>query len=284
VERVSPAVVAVTVDSASGSAVVISEDGLVLCAAHVGGLPDRTVFFTFPDGKTAKGKTLGTNHGTDSGLMKITEGGPWPHVPVGDLRRAELGEWVLALGHPGGFDPQRPVVARLGRIIVLTTNMLQTDCTLLGGDSGGPLFDMSGRVIGIHSRISESTEENFHVAISSFLDSTWDRLARSENWGDLRPTSRAYFGATGTNHLEGYRLERIDTNSPAARAGLMAGDIVVKFNDQAIKGFDSFQQSLAQVRPGTEVTLRIKRNNKEMTVRVTVESRGRRGRGRFGAP
>jgi serine protease Do len=286
VARVSPAVVAVMVTNnfgaASGSAVVISKDGLVLCAAHVCDSPNRDVTFTFPDGRTAKGKTLGTNHEQDSGLMKITDPGPWPCVPVGDLNWARLGDWVLALGHPGGFDPKRPVVARLGRIIMLTTNMLQTDCTLLGGDSGGPLFDMSGRVIGIHSRISVSTEENFHVAISTFLD-TWDRLARGESWG-LRPSLRVYIGAIGTDHLDGCRLERIDTNSPASRAGLKVGDIVVKFNNQTVKGSDSFQQSLAQVRPGTEVTLQIKRDNKEMSVRVTVESRGRRGRGRFGGP
>jgi serine protease Do len=147
------------------------------------------------------------------------------------------------------------------------------------------LFDMSGRVVGIHSRISESTDENFHVAISAFLDASWDRLARGEDWGNTRPPLRAYFGASGVDHPEGCRLERVDTNSPAARAGLKVGDIVVKFNDQTIKDSDSFQQSLARVRPGTEVTLQIKRDNEEMSVRVTIGARGGgRGRGRFGGP
>ncbi len=280
VGRVSLAVVSVTVGGAGGSAVVISADGLVLCAAHVCGEPNRDVLFTFPDGKTAKGKTLGTNQEMDSGLMKITDPGPWPHAPVGDLDRARLGNWVLALGHPGGFDPQRPTVARLGRIIVLTPALLQTDCTLLGGDSGGPLFDMSGRVIGIHSRISESTEENFHVPITTFL-ATWDRLAAGENWGGPTP----YVGIWGVDAPEGFLLQSIDTNSPASRAGLRAGDIVTKFNGQQIKDVFSYEQSLRRIRPGTEVELQFKRDGKPMSLRVTVEGRGSwRGRGRFGGP
>jgi len=165
--RVAPAVVAVRINGATGSGVVISEDGLVLTAAHVGGEPNRDVHFTFPDGRTARGKTLGMNHEMDAGLMKITDKGHWPHLDIGDLAQARLGDWVLALGHPGGFDPQRPTVLRLGRIIRLGTGWLQTDCALIGGDSGGPLIDMQGRVIGIHSRISDSVAENFHVPIAA---------------------------------------------------------------------------------------------------------------------
>ncbi len=284
VARVSPAVVAVSVGMAGGSGVVISSDGLVLSAAHVCGTPNREVEFTFPDGKTAHGKTLGTNHELDAGLMKITDPGPWPHVPAGELEGARLGDWVLALGHPGGFDPQRPTVARLGRIIVLTPRLVQSDCTLLGGDSGGPLFDLSGRVIGIHSRISESTEENFHVPISAFLDS-WDRLARGDDWGYGEFPARAYIGIWGVDATDGFLLQSVDADSPASRAGLKAGDIVTRFNNQAITSVTSYQQVLARTRPGNEVTLRIKRDGKELTLRVTVGSRGRGGgRGRFGRP
>ena len=83
--RVSPAVVAVEVGSGSGSGVVISADGLVLTAGHVCGGPGRNVRFTFPDGKTARGKTVGVNRESDTGLMRITDRGPWPHAAVGDL-------------------------------------------------------------------------------------------------------------------------------------------------------------------------------------------------------
>jgi serine protease Do len=174
--RVSPAVVAVEVDSGSGSGVVISWNGLVLSAGHVCRSPGRNVTFTFPDGKTARGKTLGVDRESDTGLMRITDPGAWPHVPTGELESAHLGDWVLALGHPGGFDLKRSLVIRFGRIIRLTPDTLQTDCTISPGDSGGPLLDMHGRVIGIHSYISGSTTENFHVPISEFYDG-WESLA-----------------------------------------------------------------------------------------------------------
>ncbi|HWX18559.1 MAG TPA: trypsin-like peptidase domain-containing protein [Candidatus Binatia bacterium] len=180
VTRVSPAVVAVEVGYASGSGVVISADGLVLTAGHVGGRPGRDVRFTFPDGKTARGKTIGVARDSDTGLMRISDPGPWPHAAMGELEHARIGDWVLALGHPGGFDPRRSLVVRLGRIIRLAPEALQTDCTISPGDSGGPLFDMYGRVIGIHSAISRSVAENFHVSVTEFYD-TWDQLVKGES-------------------------------------------------------------------------------------------------------
>jgi serine protease Do len=171
--RVSPAVVAVQVGSGVGSGVVISADGLVLTAGHVCGRADRSARFTFPDGKTARGKTVGVNWDTDTGLLRITDRARWPHADMGDLVQARVGDWVLALGHPGGFDLRRSLVVRLGRMIRLEPDALQTDCTISPGDSGGPLFDMHGRVIGIHHAISRSPAENFHVAASAFY-SGWD--------------------------------------------------------------------------------------------------------------
>lgn len=179
VARVSPAVVAVQIGDGSGSGVVISADGLVLTAGHVCGQPNRDVRFAFPDGRTARGKTMGADVESDTGLLRITTPGVWPCVPVGDLERARVGDWVLALGHPGGFDARRSLVVRLGRIIRRTPWTMQTDCTISPGDSGGPLFDMYGRVIGIHSFISTSMADNFHVPITEFYD-TWDELVSVE--------------------------------------------------------------------------------------------------------
>ncbi len=183
VARVSPAVVAVEIGSGSGSGVVVTADGLVLTAGHVCGEAGRPVRFTFPDGLTARGTTLGKDDDSDTGLMKITTRGTWPHAPMGDLAQTRLGDWVLALGHPGGFDRRRSLVVRLGRIIRLDEDALQTDCTISPGDSGGPLLDMYGRVIGIHSAISTSLAENFHVAVTAFYDN-WDVLAKGASQDD----------------------------------------------------------------------------------------------------
>jgi serine protease Do len=176
VARVSPAVVALEIGSAIGSGVVISPDGLVLTAGHVCGRPDRWVTFIFPDGKRVRGKTLGVDEDTDTGLAKIEDRGPWPCAPPGDLTNARPGDWTLALGHPGGFDRRRSLVVRLGRIIRLSPGILQTDCTISPGDSGGPLFDMFGHVIGIHNAISGSMAANFHAPITDYYQA-WNRLA-----------------------------------------------------------------------------------------------------------
>ncbi|MBI2949773.1 MAG: serine protease [Verrucomicrobia bacterium] len=271
-DRVSPAVVAVRVGLGSGSGVVISEDGLVLTAAHVCVRPGLDVSFIFPDGKTAKGKTLGTNHEIDAGLMRIADEGQWPHVEISDPDQARLGDWVLALGHPGGFDPYRPLVVRLGRIIRLAQNALQTDCTLIAGDSGGPLFDMHGRVVGIHSRISDSTAANFHVPIATYSE-TWGRLAKGESWGDGRPPAQSWVGAWGVDHPEGFRVELVNQGGPGERAGLQVGDLVTSINGKEIKGFDAFAKHVSRVKLGEKVTLAIKRGESAMTLEVTVEDR-----------
>jgi serine protease Do len=275
VPRVAPAVVAVQVGGSTGSGIVISREGMVLTAAHVADEPNQDVRFTFPDGRTARGKTLGTNHEIDAGMMKIDGDGPWPFAELGDVNQARIGDWVLTLGHPGGFDPRRSVVVRLGRIIRLTSEALQTDCTLSAGDSGGPLFDLNGRVLGIHSRISESTAANFHVAIRGFRES-WDRLAKGDNWGGDRPAPRPWFGVRGTDDPAGCRIESLEQDAPASRAGLKIGDIVKKVNNREIRDFAALRRFVAESKPGDELKLELKRDQEEMVITVKLEGRTRR--------
>jgi serine protease Do len=271
VARVSPAVVAVEVGNGSGSGVVISADGLVLTAGHVCGEPDRTVHFTFPDGKKAHGKTLGRDTESDTGLMRITDSGTWPHAAMGDLAQARAGDWVLALGHPGGFDAGRSLVVRLGRIIRLDEGALQTDCTISPGDSGGPLLDMHGRVIGIHSAISTLLAENFHVAISEFYDN-WNVMAKSKEADEEVDAPRAYVGASGVNDDAGCRLIEVEENSPAARAGLKVGDVVLKVNGRDIKVFAAFRRWVDEAKPGETLNLEIKRGEEVLSVKLRLET------------
>ena len=275
VARVSPAVVAVEVGEGSGSGVIISTNGLVLTAGHVCGRPNRDVRFTFPDGRTARGKTLGVDLDSDTGLMRITTPGTWPHVPVGDLEQARDGDWVLALGHPGGFDPRRSLVVRLGRLIGLSPDMVQTDCTISPGDSGGPLIDMHGRVIGIHSFISDSAAANFHVPISSYYG-TWTTLAKGAEEGSPPSRPASYVGAKGTNDAAGCRLTMVEQNSPAAKAGLKVGDLVLKVDGRDIKVSASFQRWIAEAEPGEILSLDIKRGDQLLSVEVKPEAPRRR--------
>jgi serine protease Do len=271
VARVSPAVVAVEVGYGSGSGVVITADGLVLTAGHVCGRPNRNVRFTFPNGQTARGQTVGVEPDSDTGLMRITDPGPWPHAGTGDLDHERLGDWVLALGHPGGFDLKRSLVVRLGRVIRIEPDALQTDCTISPGDSGGPLFDMQGRVIGIHSFISGSTTENLHVPITEYYE-TWDELVKDISGTGDPLLARAYVGATGVDDVAGCRLSVVDKRSPASKAGLKVGDVVVKIDGREVKAAASFRRWVAESEPGDVLELEIKRGDKRLVLAVKLEA------------
>jgi serine protease Do len=274
--RVSPAVVAVAVGRSSGSGIIISADGLVLTAGHVCGAPDRDVLFTFSDGKTAQGKTVGLNSDSDTGLMRITDPGPWPHADMGELAQARVGDWVLALGHPGGFDRRRSLVVRLGRIIRLDSESLQTDCTISPGDSGGPLIDMYGRVIGIHSAISASLADNFHVAVTAFYDG-WDSLAGAPARINRDVKPKAYVGASGADDTDGCRLTVVDQDGPAAKAGLKVGDLVVKVDGREVKLYSFFRRWVAESEPGETLSLELKRGDKVLSLEVKLEATPRTG-------
>jgi len=273
VSRVSPAVVEVEVGNASGSGVVISEDGLVLTAGHVGEWAGRKVTFTFPNGKTARGTTVGVDEDSDTGLMMITDPGHWPHVNVGEMSHARLGDWTLALGNPGGFDLKRSLVARLGRIVRLMPGVVQTDCTIFPGDSGGPLFDMYGRVIAIHTAIASSAVENFHVPISEFFD-TWNHLtAPPPKPPPARPL--AYSGLSVNDDAAGCRLSKIEKSSPAAKADLKVGDHLLSVNGRRIEVSAMFRHWLADSDPGEILQLEIKRGQKVLQVPIKLQTQPR---------
>lgn len=270
VRRVSPAVVDVQIGNGSGSGVIISPDGLVLTAGHVCEEPNLDVRLTFPDGKKVRGKTVGVGQDADVGLIKISSGANWPHVPVGDLTGARTGDWVLALGNPGGFDLRRSLVVRLGRIIRLDSDALQTDCTISPGDSGGPLLDMYGRVIGVHSYISTSLSGNFHVPITE-LYNNWSQLVK--NTQPAEPDSRAYVGARGVDATNGCQLEWIDEEGPAFKAGLKVGDLVLKVEGREIKAAASFRRWIEESEPGETLNLEILRGKKVLSLELKLEAR-----------
>jgi S1-C subfamily serine protease len=182
-DKAKAATVGVKMGMAQGSGVIVSEDGYVLTAGHVSAKPGVPCELVMPNGKVLKAKTLGRNGSIDSGMIKIVTEGKYPFVEMGKSGALKKGQWVVAVGHPGGFRANRSPVVRVGRILYADPSMIRTDCTLVGGDSGGPLFDLDGKVIGIHSRIGGSSiTENVHVPIDTYRQ-TWDRLASSQNWG-----------------------------------------------------------------------------------------------------
>ncbi len=158
----------------------------MLCAGHVVGAPGQEAVIIFADGKRNKAKTLGVHQTADAGLLRLSDPGPWANVELGHSAGLEKGSWCVALGHPLGYQAERPPAVRVGRVLRAEVTSIQTDCPMVAGDSGGPLLDLEGKVIGIHSRIAGSAVMNFHVPIETFHTS-WDRLVKGEVWEEPLP-------------------------------------------------------------------------------------------------
>ena len=262
--------------STQGSGVIVSEDGYVLTAAHVAGRPNRRVAVFLPDGRIVQGYTLGIFKSVDAGLVKI--GNPndegdakvkWPFAEMADSRKAALGQWCLATGHPGGFQPERKPVVRVGRLIHKYKDVLTTDCTLISGDSGGPLFDLEGKVIGIHSRIGFELRHNVHVPVHLYKDN-WQRLIDAEAWG-TSPAS-PFIGVSGPANKNKTQVNEVKPGGPAAKAGIEVGDIIIKFGDDQVTDFDSLIALVGLRRPGEEVAVTVLRRKKKVVVTLTVGS------------
>jgi serine protease Do len=184
----------------------------------------------------------------------------------------------LATGHPGGYDPDRPPVLRWGRVLKTDDSAILSDCTLVGGDSGGPLFDLQGRVIGIHSRIGKNLTINVHVPIDPYRES-WDRLVRSEIWdpieeapSDSGPGS-AWLGVVENPRAAGATIEKVAPGSPAAEAGILAGDRITQFNDKKVESFEDLQKYVRESVPGSMVRVRLARDNESVDLQLTLAAR-----------
>ncbi|HVJ69373.1 MAG TPA: trypsin-like peptidase domain-containing protein, partial [Caulifigura sp.] len=236
IDRCRKATVALRVGRAYGTGVIVSKDGLILTAGHVISRPGRDVDVTLWDGTRVKGETLGRNRSLDSGMIELPKDRDWPYAELAPDELPYPGTWCLALGHPGGYDGKRGVVARLGRTIISRKRFLQTDCELVGGDSGGPLFDMSGKVLAIHSRIGEATNYNFHVPVAVYREE-WDRLRSGE---DFAGHSGALLGLTGVPNTGGLgmKVTKVFPGEPAEKAGVQVGDILVLFQSKEVRNVE----------------------------------------------
>jgi len=151
-----------------------------------------------------------------------------------------------------------------------------TDCSLVGGDSGGPLFDMAGKVIGIHSRIGPTITSNVHVPINTYIDQ-WDRLANGDEVGSgasSAVTINAYFGVTRDEDAKDCKLARVTEGSPADKGGLKAGDVITKFDGKDVKNYDEMLGVLAKKKAGDEVEIVVKRDAEVKTLKVKLDKRG----------
>ncbi len=276
VAAAGPATVGLDLGFGTGSGVVIDPQGTILTAAHVIGEPGRLIQVFFPDGTVATARTLGSDRQTDAGMARLQGEGPWPWVPrpaPGDpategSSEVSPGDWVVALGHPAGFDARRPVVARLGRVVRVRPGIgVQSDCVLIGGDSGGPLINLDGQVIGIHSRIGPSARTNIHVGMPVY-DQHWEPLADGQRWGQRRTPLLGVLlqslsadetddNPVASDPLAGMAVRRVLPQSAADQAGLREADVIISIDGRAMPDQAAVNETMAMQEPGDFVTLSI---------------------------
>ena len=190
-------------------------------------------------------------------------------------RGRSRGEWCLAVGYPVSFSRGQQPAARLGRVLNTGSRTIMTDCTIMGGDSGGPLFDLNGKVIGISSRVSGSLTQNFHVPLSVF-EKYWDRMLKGEDIRSSRdrsrqrPSNQGYLGIRGDSTASPPIIEEVVAESAADKAGLRIGDEVVEVNDIKMKNFEAIGPQLADKKPDDSITIMIRRDGEliKMTIKL----------------
>ncbi len=270
--------------AAQGSGVIITPDGYILTAAHVAGGPQRDARIVLSDGSSVRARTLGMNRNKDAGLIKIIDqpGRQWPHATLGQSDHLREGQWVVAAGHPGGWKPGRGGVIRVGRVLKISVgpihrgsrqrsaHTLFTDCALIGGDSGGPLFTLEGKLVGIHSRIGTDVEDNMHVPIDVFAQS-WDRLAQGEAWGVL-PGYQPFIGVRGARSDDRPLIAALEPGGPAHRAGIQVGDVVLSVDGVGITTFEELRLSVEARMPGDVMVVVVQREERRLRLPITVDS------------
>ena len=260
----------------SGSGVVVSEDGLILTAAHVTSSMAGGVVVIFPDGTRKEGEILGADYDRDAAMVKLVEEGQYPFVEVGKSKNLKRNQWTVALGHAGGFDPMRKPPVRLGRVLS-NRNFVVTDTAVVGGDSGGPLFDVQGRVIGIHSNIGVSLMENRHVPIDVFLDQ-WDKLISGEASGTRFNSAQAagpspnqpMLGVQLVEGEDGVFVDAVVPRSPAEKAGMQKGDLIRKINGKEVDSADEMIELVKAKKAGDEIKVDYQRDGQEGSAKMAL--------------
>ncbi|WP_367872853.1 S1C family serine protease [Luteolibacter sp. Populi] len=259
---------------ASGSGVITTADGLILTAAHViEGAEEVQV--VFPDGKQVHGKVLGANLSKDIGMVKITDEGPWPFIERGESKPLQAGDWVIAMGHSAGFDAARTPPVRFGRVVSDGPgNFMTTDCALIGGDSGGPLFDLEGHIVGINSSIGNALKNNNHAGVDGFKED-WDRLMAGEVWGELQMNpmlnpERPILGIEMGNAIRGGGVVIAAVSAHASKAGLRPGDIIENVDGTKVRDGAFLRVFLAKKQVGDKVKVGVNRGGNSVEVEVEL--------------
>ncbi|WP_112381271.1 Do family serine endopeptidase [Sphingomonas carotinifaciens] len=274
-----------------GSGFIISPDGYVVTNNHViapaQGAQVDSITVTLPDRKEYTAKVIGRDETSDLALLKI-QATDLPFVRFGDSARARVGDWVVAIGNPFGLNSTvtAGIVSAVHRVTGqggANDRFIQTDAAINQGNSGGPMFDMNGNVIGINSQIFSQSGGNIGIGFAIPAEDAKpiiDTMRRGEK------IERGYLGVSiggpvtddvaaslGIPKNQGEVIASVEPNGPAAKAGLRGFDVVTKVNGQAVNPDSTLSYLVANVKPGSQVRLDVLRNGKPVTVTATAAVR-----------
>lgn len=262
-----------------GSGFILTPDGFVMTNAHVVEGAEE-VIVTLTDKRELKAKIIGADKRTDVAVVKIEATG-LPHVRVGDVNRLKVGEWVMAIGSPFGLDNTvtAGIVSAKGRDTGDYLPFIQTDVAINPGNSGGPLINMRGEVVGINSQIYSRSGGFMGISFAIPIDEATrvaeqlrvsGRVSRGRIGVQIDQVTRDVAESIGLGRPQGALVRSVETGSPAAQAGVEAGDIITKFNGQTIERATDLPRLVGNTKPGSKVNLSVFRRGATRELGVTV--------------
>jgi serine protease Do len=271
----------------AGTGFIIDADGFILTNHHVIEGADR-IMVRLTDGRNLRAERVGSDPDTDIALIKVETTRPLPFAPLGNSDSLRVGEWVIAIGNPLAYEHTVTVgvVSFIGRKLFDTSldRYIQTDAAINFGNSGGPLINSHGEVIGINAAISSRAANiGFAVPInqaSAILPQLRDkgRVSRGYIGVALRDVDPDLQRSLGLKSSDGALVQDVTPGSPGARAGVRTYDLIVAVDGKAIGGNDALIQLIAMRQPGTTATLQILRDGRPLTVAVKLAERPLRDR------
>jgi len=265
-----------------GSGFVIDPSGYVVTNNHVVGKATE-ISVKLSDGTSYKAKLVGRDERTDLALLKIKADHPLPALAWGDSNKSEVGDWVIAVGNPFGLGGTvtAGIVSARGRDLHEGPydSFIQTDAAINRGNSGGPMFNMDGQVIGINSAIYSPNGGSVGIGFAIPSSIAEPVIAQLKEHGSVE---RGFLGvqiqsvtpdvaeSLGLKNAAGALIAKVTKGSPSEAAGLRQGDIITRFNGKEIKEVRDLTRSVADTRPGTHASLTIWRDGHEMQVSIDV--------------
>ena len=266
-------------EAGQGSGFITSQDGYVLTNHHViNGASSITV--ALPDNREFKAQVIGSDARTDVALLKI-DATNLPFLRMADSNKLKVGEWVVAAGSPFGLKNTitAGVVSAINRDTGDYLSFIQTDAAVNPGNSGGPLVNMSGEVVGINSQILTPSGAFSGIALAIPINDalqvaeqlrTKGKVERGRVGVSIQPVTEEMAKELGLSKAQGVVIAQIEAGSPAVQAGLQTGDVVTKINGAVVESIRDFARYIGESKPGTRLQLEVWREGRSQNVDMTV--------------